>query len=213
MLGRPKLPVEIKGLAETLNAMRKFEPDLAKNLNKQVRAFLVPVQKQAKGYAPATIPGLSQWKIRTKRQEQAYAGFKPSSFPKYNSASVRSGIKINIGRTTANRNGFSTFFSIMNTSAAGAIMETSGRKHSSGQPWDKNNPSHSYSHSNNPEAGLHFINSMGMMKGAGHQKGRLIYRAWNENEGKAQTQVIRAVEATILQFKRRAEAQALRKVA
>lgn len=207
------MPVEIKGLAETLSAMRKFEPDLAKNLNKEVRSFLVPVQKKAKSYAPATISGLSRWKVRTKRQEQAYAGFKPSSFPKYNVAAVRSGIKINIGRTTPNKNGFSTFFSIMNTTAAGAIMETAGRKNPSGQPWDRKNASKDYSHSRNPNAGLHFINSMGKMEGSGHQRGRLIYRAWNENQGKAQSQVVKAVEATILQFKRRAEAQVLRKVA
>ena len=41
------MPVEIKGLAETLSAMRKFEPDLAKNLNKEVRSFLTPVQKKS----------------------------------------------------------------------------------------------------------------------------------------------------------------------
>jgi len=214
MQGRPKLPVEIKGLAETLSAIRKFEPDLAKNLNKEVRAFLTPIQKEAKGYAPATIPGLSRWKVRTKRQEQAYAGFKATSFPKYNAAAVKSGIKINLGRTKANNKGFSTFYSILNASPAGAIMETSGRKNPSGQPWNPKSASHDYSHSRNPQAGLHFINSMGgTMKGTGHQRGRLIYRAWNENEGKAQSKVIKAVEATILQFKRRGEAQVLRNVA
>jgi len=36
------MPVEVKGLDEVLKAMRQFEPDLAKNLNKQVRAALSP---------------------------------------------------------------------------------------------------------------------------------------------------------------------------
>jgi len=40
------MPVEVKGLDEVLKAMRQFEPDLAKNLNKQVRAALSPVQKK-----------------------------------------------------------------------------------------------------------------------------------------------------------------------
>ena len=42
------MPVEVKGLDEVLKAMRQFEPDLAKNLNKQVRAALAPVQKKAR---------------------------------------------------------------------------------------------------------------------------------------------------------------------
>jgi len=211
------LPIEIKGLAETLSAMGKFEPDLKKNLNKEVRAFLTPVQKQARGYVPNDIPGLRNWTFATKgrkitKETSAFATI--GRFPKFNSTIVKQGIKINVGRTTANRNGFSTFFSISNTTAAGAIMETAGRKNPSGQPWSPQRGSKNYSHSRNPEAGQHFINSMGgSMKGQGHQRGRLIYRAWYENEGKARDQVIRAVQATILQFNRRSQAQVLRNAA
>ena len=217
MLGRPNLPVEIKGLAETLAAMRQFEPDLAKNLNKEVRAALTPIQKKAQGYIPATLPGLSNWLLKTKgrkinAQTSAFAAV--GHFPKFNSGIAKRGIKVHIGRTTPNRNGFVTFYQLQNNSAAGAIMETSGRRHPAGQPWDPKNKSHDYSHSRNPGAGLHFNNSMGgRMVGTGKLRGRVLYRAWNEDQGKALNHVYKAVNATIVQFGKRSEAQVFRSAA
>jgi hypothetical protein len=217
MQGRPKLPVEIKGLAETLSAMRKFEPDLAKNLNKEVRAALTPIQKKAQGYIPSSLPGLSNWLLKTKGRKitaESSAFATVGHFPKFNSGIARRGIKVNIGRTKPNRNGFVTFYQLVNTTAAGAIMETAGRKHPSGQPWNPKSGSHDYSHSRNPDAGLHFINSMGgRLIGTGKTRGRVLYRAWNEDEGKALAKVVKAVDATIIQFARRSQAQVFRNAA
>lgn len=217
MLGRPNLPVEIKGLAETLKAMRQFEPDLAKNLNKEVRAALTPVQKKAQGYIPATLPGLNNWLLKTKgrkinAQTSAFAAV--GHFPKFNSGIAKRGIKVNIGRTRPNRNGFVTFYQLVNTTAAGAILETAGRRHAAGQPWDPKNSSKDYSHSRNPGAGLHFINSMGSrMEGTGKLRGRVLYKAWHEDEGKALSHVYKAVNATIIQFARRSQAQVFKDAA
>jgi len=217
MRERPKLPVEIKGLAETLKAMRQFEPDLAKNLNKEIRAALTPVQKKAQGYIPSSLPGLSNWLLKTKGRkinEQTSAFKAVGHFPKFNAGIAKRGIKVHIGRTKPNRNGFVTFYQLQNITAAGAIMETAGRKHAAGQPWDPKNKSHDYSHSRNPNAGLHFNNSMGgRMAGTGKLRGRLLYRAWNEDQGKALTHVYKAVNATIVQFAKRSEAQVFRDAA
>jgi len=217
MLGRPNLPVEIKGLAETLKAMHQFEPDLAKNLNKEVRAALIPVQKKAQGYLPSSLPGLSNWLLKTKGRSinsQTSAFKAVGHFPKFNSGIAKRGIKVHIGRTKPNRNGFVTFYQLQNNSAAGAIMETSGRRHPAGQPWDPKNKSHDYSHSRNPGAGLHFNNSMGgRMVGTGKLRGRVLYRAWNEDQGKALNHVYKAVNATIVQFGKRSEAQVFRSAA
>ena len=225
MQGRLKLPVEIKGLAETLSAMRKFEPDLAKNLNKEVRAALTPVQRTARGLVPETISGLSNWKFKNhggKVTKESSAFGQLGHFPKFNAAIVKRGIKIFIGKSKPNRSGFVTFYRISNTTAAGAIMETAGRKHASGQPWvgkhgnqgigssGKTQLNHHYSHSNNPDAGLHFINSMGSMQGTGSNRGRLIYKAWQMYQGRALTDVMKAVNKTILQFENRAHAQVFR---
>jgi hypothetical protein len=211
------MPVEVKGLDELLKALRQFEPDLAKNLNKQVRAAMTPVQKKAQGYVPDDLPGLSNWTFAAKGKKinsETSAFRQAGHFPKFNASIVRRGIRIVIGKTKPNQKGFSTFYRISNLSSAGAIMETAGRANPAGQPWNTKSKSHRYSHSKNPEAGLHFINSMGgRMEGSGKRKGRLIYRAYNEDQGKATAQVMRALDMTIAVFHRRAEAQTLRKVA
>jgi len=203
-----RMPIEISGLAETLAAMRKFEPDLAKNLNKEVRAALTPVQKQAQAFFPSDISGLSNWMLATKgrkinKSTSAFAAV--GHFPRYNKAIAARGIKIFLGQTRPNSRGFVTQYRISNITAAGAIYETAGRA---------NGQSRRAYKSNNPEAGAHFIASMeSPMAGKGKTRGRALYKAWDENQGKAFLNVLKAVDATILQFKRRTDAQTLRKAA
>ena len=206
MLGRPKLPVEIKGLAETLSAMRRFEPDLAKNLNKEVRAALTPIQKKAVAFVPNTSEVLSGWRLDSSKSKisKQTSMFRKGTFPKFNAAWVRRGMKINLGKTRPNNRGFSTFYSISNTSAAGAIMERAGKLSESDRP----------SKSNNPNARVLFNNHMkGSLVGEDRTRGRLLYKAWHEDEGKAIAKVMKALDATIIQFKRRADAQVFRNAA
>jgi hypothetical protein len=196
------MPVEIKGLSETLSAMRKFEPDLAKNLNKEVREALTPVKKKAQGFFPSEISGLSNWMLKTKgrtinQQTSAFAAV--GHFPKYNRAIAIRGIKIFLGRTRPNSKGFITFYRISNITAVGAIYETAGRK---------NGQSRRKYKSTNPNAGTHFIAAINsnQMAGEGYKRGRALYKAWDEDQGKAFGHVIKAVDATILQFHARAKA-------
>lgn len=56
------------------------------------------------------------------------------------------------------------------------------------------------SRSNNPGAGAHFINRMGPLYGDGASRGRMIFRAWAENQGRAQAAVVKAIENTIAGF-------------
>jgi hypothetical protein len=208
------MPVEVKGLDETLKALRHFEPDLAANLNKEVRAALAPVQKRARSYAKGELPGLSNWVFGNKISKKSSAfGVKNGQFPKYNATMVKRGIKIMIGETKPNNSGFVSFFRLSNTTAAGAIMETAGRKNPRGQQWKRNSTSKDQSHSDNPDAGLHFNNSLGKMAGRDKMRGRLIYRAWEEDHGIANAKIIKAVERTIQQFHRRADAQVLKRIA
>ena len=225
------MPVEVKGLDEVLKALRQFEPDLAKNLNKQVRAALTPVQKKAQEYVPDSLPGLSNWQFSAKGKKinKATSAFaQVGHFPKFNQSIVKRGIRVMIGKTRPNNKGFTSFYRISNTTAAGAIMETSGRANPGGRPTSheitigkrhnggRNINVHSTkdSQSNNPGAGLHFINSMGgRMQGSDKMRGRLIYRAFNEDEGRAIATTMRAVNMTIAVFQRRASAQVLKKAA
>ena len=102
-----------------------------------------------------------------------------------------------MANSKTNRRGFKSLASILNTSAAGAIFETAGRKNPWGQPWNPTSGSNRYSRSANKYAGRDFIqaaNELSPMTGKGNDKGRLIYRAYEEDQGKLQDAVIRAIE-------------------
>ena len=194
------MPVEVIGLKEALKASRTFQPQFEKDLRKQIQLALNPVIKQARGYVPTTIPGLSHWtghqKGNTINRETSM--FRKGRFPIFNSATVRKGIKAEIFKSRKNSRGFIGLVSIVNSSAAGAIMETAGTKNPNGQPWDPKNGSHDYSHSFNPNAGRHFIHSMpGEIKTANRNRGRLIYRAVAENQGKALNAILKALNINV----------------
>jgi hypothetical protein len=79
---------------------------------------------------------------------------------------------------------------IYNASAAGAIYETAGRA---------NVPSKKPYASNNPNAGKHFVSRMGPLYGE-KERGRMIYRAGYESQGKIQDAVVKAISTNINAF-------------
>lgn len=196
------MPVELKGVLTTVKAMRKFDPDLLKEMNKEIRDVMVPLRNKARGYAPSPQPdNLYAWaegsvgKKITKRNS-AFRQFNVEGrvrlFPLYDHKTVVSGIKYSQAPSRRNRNGFRALYYIYNASAAGAIYETAGRKNPGGDPASK---------SNNPGAGAHFINRMGPLYGNKQKElGRMIFRAAYEDRGKAQDAVILAINKAIEQF-------------
>lgn len=192
------MPVEVKGLIEVTKAMRKLQPDMDKELSKTVRAILKPVVKTARSYATPTIPGLSGWTFagRGKQISAGNSAFRVGQFPKYNASEVRSGIKYSARKSRPNRKGFTALYRINNNSRAGAIYETAGRANFNGSP---------RSRSSNPNAGYQFnlaLNSNSPLKGMGKMEGRLIFRAWYEDNQKATKAVVMAVEGTLARFAR-----------
>lgn len=196
------MPVELKGVLGTVKAMRKFDPDLLKEMNKEIRSVMVPIRDKARGYAPNPQPdNLYAWaegsvgKKITKRNS-AFRQFNVEGrlrlFPLYDHKTVVSGIKYSQSPSRRNRSGFRALYFIYNGSAAGAIYETAGRKNPGGDPASK---------SNNPNAGAHFINRMGPLYGDKQkERGRMIFRAAYEDRGKAQDAVILAINKAIEQF-------------
>ncbi len=180
------MPVEFAGVNELRKALKDYAPDLDKALKKELTALAKPIVNKARGYAPA-LPPLSNW------------GKGNGRFPLYNGQTVKSGIRFSTAKSKKNIRGFSSSIRIVNATAAGAIYETAGRKNPFGQPWvGPTGPSgKKYSHSINKSAGRDFIAAMGgEMKGRGQDKGRLIYRAWEEDQGKTQDAMIKAVLRT-----------------
>jgi hypothetical protein len=205
------MPTEVKGLIELKKALKNYAPDLATQLDDQMGLALGGVVKKAQSYAPAVSP-LSNWSYRKRSEKNAEGKRK---FPLYNSARVIKGIQYSGTPRRANKNGFKAVYYIINKSAEGAIYETAGRKNPNGQPWvgSKGDPSdHTVSHSNNPNAGKQFIQAMGQIyqgnvesstKKGRYMKGRLIFRAWAEDGGKANAAALTAIYNVNEQFKRK----------
>ena len=198
--------VEIDGGVELRKAMKKFAPDLAANLEKEMNDALYPIARKARGFVPATAP-LSRWEI--------YSREKKGRFPWYNAMEIRQGIKHITEGSEPNRKGFAYAAQIVNTTAAGSIYETAGRKNPNGRkPAPKNNTSKRYSQSANPNAGRQFISALpplyktDRVKGQSGRRnrkmdGRLIFRAWGEDQGRANAAVLTSIDKAVRQFKNR----------
>jgi hypothetical protein len=182
--------------------MRKIDPELLKEMNKEIKGVMIPIRDKARGYAPSPVPGnLYNWNEGTKGRKitarnSAFRTLNTDGrvrmFPLYDAALASKGVYYSASPSKRNRNGWSSMYIIANASASGAIYETAGRKNPGGD---------SRSRSNNPTAGANFISRMGPLYGQDQaSRGRMIFRAWHEDQGKAQAAVVRAIEKTIAAF-------------
>ena len=195
------MSANVDGVKETLRALRKFDPELLKEMNKEIKGIMIPIRDKARGYAPTAAPGgLYNWDegAYTKKitaRNSAFRTFNSEGrvrrFPLYQAEVARKGIYYTQSPSKRNRSGWSSQYIVANSSASGSIYETAGRKNPGGDPKSK---------SNNPRAGANFISRMGPLYGDGPSRGRLIFRAWAEDQGRAQAAVVRAIENAIGAF-------------
>ena len=209
------MPVNVSGIKEMKKAFGLVDKDLLKEVQGEIRAAMIPIRDKARGYAPADSAVLSGWT----KSAGLIGPMRYRTFPKYNQQQVIEGIKYSAGANKRNSKGWSANNYVSNISAPGAIYETAGRKNPNGAPWiglqaDINNKE--ISHSLNPQAGAQFIAAMpglvnarpqGMVgNNRGYkQKGRLVFRAAAEEQGKAMGHILKALEKTATTFKRRTE--------
>ena len=202
------MATQLKGASQLRTALRRFEPDLAKELQDEVAAVLKPIVKKARGFIPSDFTP-SHWR----------GDSKTGKWPIYNATLMRRGIGYKTTPSKPNRRGFSYAASIANKTASGAIFETAGRKNPGGmQKAPKGTPrtNKNFSHSNNPQAGAQFIRALenaspiaqgntrtGSGRRGRYMKGRLIYRAWAEDGGKTNAAVIKAIEGAAAKFRAR----------
>ena len=202
------MATQLKGVKELRYALRNFEPDLAKELQDQMVFFLKPIVKKARGYIPSDFTP-SHWR----------ADSKTGKWPIYNATLMRRGIGYKTTPSKPNRRGFSYAASINNKTASGSIFETAGRKNPGGMPKaPKGTPrtNKNFSHSNNPLAGSQFIAALdnasplkqgNTRSGSGrrgrYMVGRLIFRAWAEDQGKANAAIMKALQNAADNFKNR----------
>jgi hypothetical protein len=216
------MPASVKGAVELRKALREFTPDLAKETQKELGAILKPITTRAKGFIPSTAP-LSGW--ANSNQKGAWGN------RVWSSSEAKRGIGYKTTPSKPNRSGFRSLVRIQNASVSGAIYETAGRKNPQGRPQAPlakivapSNPnfgktirsgSKGQSLSNNPNAGQQFIDAMGgqitnayvrkegaVGRSSQKMKGRAIFRAFAEDQGKATAAVIKAIENSKINFEK-----------
>ena len=165
------MPTELKGANELRRALKKFSPDLDKETRDEMVGFLKPIVKMARGFLPSN--------------SDAPSGFvkhevKTAKFPMYDAAEARRGIGYKLTPTKPNRQGWSSTVSIHNKTAAGAIVETAGRK--SGL------------------SGNFSPRFSGQFAGRGKMQGRAMFKAYDQDQGKAKAAVIKALEKAAAKF-------------
>jgi hypothetical protein len=199
------MQIELRGNADLRKALRRFAPDLEKSLKIELKRGLAPIAQTARGYVPSQSP-LSGWADRS---------FNEGSFPTFSASTIKSKIGYSTAVTKRNAKGFNSMASVFNNSRAGAIYESAGRNGKQGQPWvGPNGPAgNRYSHSRNPKAGEQFIGSMPELSGSLKGRGRLIFKAWTADKGRAEGIVNKAISTAEQELIKRSRSRTLGKAA
>jgi hypothetical protein len=177
------MPATLKGGVELRKALREFAPDLAKETQKELAALLKPITSKARGFIPSTAP-LSGWGMPSKGKWERL---------QWSSSEAKRGISFRTTPSKPNRSGFRSLARITNSSAAGALYETAGRKNPQGRPqapaYEVRLQGHAnygktirsgnkdQSNSNNPNAGQQFIDAL-------NSTGRIV-DAYKREQGQA----------------------------
>jgi hypothetical protein len=213
---RLAMPASVKGAVELRKALKQFSPDLAKETQKELAAILKPITASARGFIPSTAP-LSGWAKGgggawgTDRVWSSGAAKRGIGYKTTPSKANRSG-----WRSLARIVNASVSGSIYETAGRlnphgrpqAPIVQVVAPRHENYGKFIRSG-SKGQSLSNNPNAGRQFIESMdrtgkivdAYQRGAGEagrasrkMKGRAIFRAWKEDQGKATAAVIKAIE-------------------
>jgi hypothetical protein len=198
------MQITIETNADLRKALRRFAPDLEKALKKEIANVLKPVVKQARGFVPSASP-LSGWNPRS---------FSEGTFPSFRASDIKSGIGYKTTVSKPNSRGFTSQASIFNASRAGAIYEGAGRI--GPQPWvgpKAGSRSNKVSKSINPNAGQQFIDALPPLTGSLKGRGRLIFKAWAQNQGRAEGAVRKAISTAEQELVRRSNVSSLKRVA
>jgi hypothetical protein len=186
------MPTEVRGVIALRKALNAYAPDLAKELTAEITQSLKVIQKSARGFVPASAPGgLYNWdKAAVSEPKTFNTSGRVRPFPRYDATLIKRGIVYRTGYGKPNSKGFRSLFRVKNMSAAGSIYETAGRL--SGQQ-------------RTPQ-GERFIQQgplYGSKKAGQDMRGRVLYRAWEQDQGKQLTAIFKAIEKADKEFKKR----------
>jgi hypothetical protein len=173
------MPAEVKGVLALRKALRQFEPDLAKETTKEITSFLKPVVKQAKGFLPSNADVPSGWLKRPNAGGRWATRY-------YDQAEATKGITYKTSPSKANSRGFKSIASIINKQIGGIIYEWSGRTSGIRGNFTPKLP-----------------NADGLEGRGRGMTGRVIFKAFNQDQGKATAGVMKAIKSAEEEFNRR----------
>jgi hypothetical protein len=218
------MPTEVRGAVALRKALREFTPDLAKETQKEIAAILKPITTKARGFIPSSAP-LSGWakstngtwgnRVWSSAEAKRGVGYKTTP-----SKPNRSGFRSLARIVNASPSG-----SIYETAGR---LNPQGRPQAplakvvalghSNYGKTIRSGSKGESMSNNPRAGQQFIDAMNQTspivnaykrqegqsgRASRKMKGRAIFRAWAEDQGKANAAVVKAIENSKIEFEKR----------
>ena len=204
------MPVEVKGVIELRKALNKFAPDLAKELTKEITGSLKVIQKSARGFVPASAPGgLFNWDKVAVREPKAFnTSGRVRPFPRYSAIDIKRGIVYRTGYGKPNSKGFRSLFRVKNTSAAGVIYEKAGRLNNNGDDKTKR--------TSTDARGAVFVQQgplYGSRKNGQDMRGRVLYRAWEQDQGKQLVAIFKAIDTARDKLNKRATVSSVRESA
>lgn len=167
------MPTELRGANHLRKALKQYAPDLAKETREEMIGFLKPLVKKARGFMPSN--------------DAMPSGFvgtaEDGRFPKYDAALARRGVGYKLTPTKPNRQGWISTVSIHNKTAGGAIYETAGRK--------------------SGITGNFTPRLQGTLAGRAKMSGRAMFKAYEQDQGKAKAGVMKALEKAGAKFNAR----------
>jgi len=220
---RPAMPASVKGGVELRKALKQFTPDLAKETQKELAAILKPITAKARGFIPSTTP-LSGWadsnqkgswsnRVWSSSEAKRGIGYKttPSkpnrsgfrSLARIVNASVSGAIYETAGRKNPQGRPQGKMREV--------VIPTRRLDTGVGEHRYMTSTGKGYGKSNNPYAGQQFIDAMNQTgqivnayvrqegqrgRASNKMKGRAIFRAWAEDQGRTQAAVIKAIESS-----------------
>jgi len=184
------MPVNVTGVKQLQKAMKDVDKDLNKEMSKNIKKAMLIVRDRAQGYLPLQNEVLSGWGKGTASLDTIKDPKR--LFPPYDYAFAKTKVQYSAGQNKANNRGFKAAFYVYNNSRSGAIFETAGRI---------NRPRGNKSL--NPDAPAQFnaaAEMLSSMKGQGKQRGRVIYRAWDETKNTVIPTVVKAIDTVATKF-------------
>jgi hypothetical protein len=220
------MPVEVVGIKDVLKGLEFIDEDMRQRIRDAIDPLMRGVAFTAKTMVKQNSDVLSGW---TKPISSPDLKYKP--FPKYDANIVRQGIGYNPGENKTFKNGFKVSNYVYTASRPGAIYEVAGRLNPQGRaPFEfrtsmgdggtytkrsaRSKALEEYK-SNNPFASQQFVaalepvTSQPKIKDIRSQgrktKGRLVYKAWAQDSPKVYDAILKAINATAVDFNKKTE--------